>query len=182
MHAGVGAVVGSGLMMSAGNKALEEVHEVAVYALLAVAAVHVLGVLIHTVVRRENITLGMITGRKEAEAQAAIRSAAPVSAMIFLAVVAMLGGALLRSYDPNSRRIVLPLIGTSIALAEADEGDHHQNAAHRTHHKDEARRHELRSAHNSMESSRRRFARPGSGASRSIVRRELLTPSRSFFQ
>jgi cytochrome b len=124
MYAGVAAVVGSGLMISGGNEAFEEVHQVAVYALLAVAAVHVAGVVVHTVRQRENITLSMITGRKNAEEQAAIRSAAPVPALLLLASMALLGGGLLRNYDPATKRTVLPLVGTSIGLGEAEHDAH----------------------------------------------------------
>jgi cytochrome b len=124
MYAGVGAIVGSGLLMSRGIEAGEEVHEVAVYALLAVAGVHVLGVIVHTVRQRENITLGMVTGRKNVEERAAIRSVAPVSALLGLAIVVMLGGALLRNYDPATKRTALPLVGTSIGLADAEHDSH----------------------------------------------------------
>lgn len=124
MYAGVAAVVASGLMMSRGIEAGEEVHEVAVYALLAVAGVHVLGVILHTVRQRENITLGMITGRKAADERAAIRSAAPLSALFGLAIVLMLGGTLLRNYDPARKQTTLPLIGTSIGLGEVEQDAH----------------------------------------------------------
>jgi cytochrome b len=122
MYAGVATVVGSGLMMTAGSEAAEAVHEIAVYALLAVAAVHVAGVIVHTVRQRDNITLSMITGRKNADEQAAIRSAAPVPALLGLTIVAMLAGTLLWNYDPATKRTALPLVGTSIRLSE---GEHH---------------------------------------------------------
>jgi hypothetical protein len=120
MYAGLLVVVGSGLMMSGGNDAMKEVHEAAVYSLLAVAGVHVAGVIVHTVRMRDNITLSMITGRKDTAEQAAIGSSAPVAALVMLAILLMLGGGLLRNYDAANKRTVLPLVGTSIALGDAD--------------------------------------------------------------
>ena len=123
IYAGVAAIVGSGLMMSGGKEAFKEIHEAAVYTLLAVAAVHVAGVILHTVRQRENITLGMITGRKHADEQAAIPSAAPMAAMLGLAIMVILVGALLRNYDPANRRTALPLLGSSISLGKVDKDD-----------------------------------------------------------
>lgn len=129
MYAGAALVVGSGLIMSVGNEAFEEVHEVAVYTLLAIAGVHVAGVILHTLRYHENITWSMITGRKDADDKAAIRSAAPVSALVLVAVVGMLGGALLRNYDPATKRTALPLVNTRIGLGEV-EHDSREAARH----------------------------------------------------
>lgn len=131
IFAGLAAVVGSGVMLSTGNEAFEEIHEVAVYALLAVAAAHVAGVAIHTLRHRENITLGMITGRKSADPQAAIRSAAPVQALLLVALMALLAVALVRSYDPSTRRLAVPFAGTSLALGEGADDRGARVAHHR---------------------------------------------------
>jgi hypothetical protein len=130
MYTGIATAVGSGLMMSRANEAFEEIHGVAVYALLAVAAVHVTGVVVHSLRHRENITLSMITGRKHADEQAAIRSAAPLPALLGAAIVVMLGGALLRNYDSANKRTALPLFGTSIALGEAQDDSHEREDHH----------------------------------------------------
>jgi hypothetical protein len=131
MYAAVAVIVATGVMMSAGFEAAEEVHELAAYALLAVAAVHVAGVLLHTVRQRENITLSMITGRMAAAPEAALRSSAPVPALLGLAIVVALGASLVLNYDPAARQTTLPLLSASIHLAEHHDKPHHEKKHHR---------------------------------------------------
>lgn len=57
-----------------GGHWLEEVHETAAGAMLAVVAVHVAGVVIGGLAHRENLALAMITGRKLGERSEAIGS------------------------------------------------------------------------------------------------------------
>lgn len=129
MLALMAVVVGSGLLMGTGNEASEDVHAAAVYTLLAVAGVHVAGVILHTIRYREKITLAMITGRKEASPSASIRSARPLSGITFLVLVLLLGGGLYSSYDPASGRTTLPIISTSIRLRDGEgEVRQHTNA------------------------------------------------------
>ena len=56
----------SGVMVyqELGGDVLEELHEVSSYAMLAVVAVHILGVLVSSVMHRENLVRSMITGYK----------------------------------------------------------------------------------------------------------------------
>jgi cytochrome b len=125
----VAAVVGSGAMMSQGIEVAEELHEAAAYVLIAIALVHVAGVLVHTLQARANITLGMITGRKQAEPHEAIRSAAIGPAIVMLVLVAAMGGTLLKNYNPSTKQTTLPGIGTPITLAEV-EGTSHKSHRH----------------------------------------------------
>lgn len=115
------AVIASGLLMAYGFDAAEEVHEVAVYALLAVAAVHVLGVAIHGRRFRENLALSMVTGKKVAEESAAITSARPIAGIAFLALVGLFAAGVFANYDRTTERTRLPLLGTAVALGEAGE-------------------------------------------------------------
>lgn len=116
MLALVAVIVGSGLLMAGGYKGFKDAHSMAVYVLLAVVGVHVLGVIVHTLRYRENITLAMITGRKQAEPSAAIRSARPISGALFLTLFLLLTAGLFNNYDPGSRQTTIPLIGTNIQL------------------------------------------------------------------
>ena len=99
MLVSVGVVVATGLLMSSGSEAAEELHSVAAYVLLAFVVVHVLGVVWHTIRHRENITLSMITGRKEGLPADAIRSGRPLAALAFAAMVGFLAVGLFRNYD-----------------------------------------------------------------------------------
>lgn len=128
-------IVASGLLMSRGNEAFEEIHSIAVYVLLGVVAVHVIGVVIHTLRYRENITVSMVTGTKEAEQSQAIRSSAPLSGGLAVLVIALIAFGLQRNYDPARRQTTLPLIGTMIQLGE--EGKDRGGAAKDRRHDDD---------------------------------------------
>jgi cytochrome b len=108
----------TGIMLSLGNKAFKEAHEVMSYALIAVAVVHVLGVVFHTIRHRENITLSMITGKKECEPSQAIASARPIVAAVFLVVLGAWAYGLTKNYDAAAKTTRLPLIGASLRLGE----------------------------------------------------------------
>jgi cytochrome b len=72
-----GLTVVTGLMMSFGIEEGEELHAASAYTLAAVVAVHVVGVVWYSIRHRENITLSMITGKKEGELSDAIYSSHP---------------------------------------------------------------------------------------------------------
>lgn len=119
---GLLAIVGvSGVMNAQGFEPAEEVHELAVYALLAVVGVHVAGVVLHTFHRRENLTLGMIDGRKAVESTDSIPSAHPIAASAMLVVVAVLGLTLVRNYDAAAARTSLAGITLQLGEAEGNE-------------------------------------------------------------
>lgn len=59
------ATAGVGIAMIAGaGEALEEVHEILATAMLVVVGLHLLGVIVGSVLHRENLPKAMITGRK----------------------------------------------------------------------------------------------------------------------
>lgn len=81
----------SGVMVyqELGGDVLEELHDVSSYAMLAVVTVHVLGVLVSSVMHRENLVRSMITGYKSDGQNAGIkRSYAWLGVIMLAAVVA----------------------------------------------------------------------------------------------
>jgi cytochrome b len=112
------ALAVTGVMMGQGNEGVEDVHEILAWVAVGVVVVHVLGVALHTILHRENITASMIHGKKDAEPSEAIASSKPVIAVIFLAIAGAWGVGLIRNYNPSTKTTTLPLIGTVLQLGE----------------------------------------------------------------
>lgn len=63
------------LYQDIGGDAMEELHDVVSYAMLAVVVIHVLGVLVSSVMHRENLVRAMVTGFKPAHSDEGIKRA-----------------------------------------------------------------------------------------------------------
>ncbi len=110
----------TGVMMSRGAEGVKAVHELMSYAMLAVVAIHVLGVAIHTIRFRENITRSMIDGRKAGDASDGIASAQPVAAIVALGITAAWAAALVANYDATTATTEIPLVGTRLVLGDSE--------------------------------------------------------------
>ncbi|MCG3126219.1 MAG: hypothetical protein CHACPFDD_01049 [Phycisphaerae bacterium] len=121
----LGLVV-TGLLTRGGEGLVGAIHEVFAWCMIALVAVHVAGVVVHSVRTGENVTLAMINGRKDAAPHEAIRSTHPLAAVVFVALTALWAGGLVWNYDPAARRTAVPLLGTPINLGEA--GEHSERA------------------------------------------------------
>jgi len=85
----VSAISGVMVYEELGGDALEELHEISSYAMLAVVVVHVLGVLFSSLMHHENLVRAMITGYKSDGANEGIkRSYAWLGVIMLAAVVA----------------------------------------------------------------------------------------------
>lgn len=111
----------TGYMMATGTRAIKEVHELMSYAMLGVIGVHVLGVIVHTVRHRENITASMVHGRKLADPSMAIRSAQPIVAVVLLLIAGAWAFGLTRSYDAATAQTRVPLLGTVLTVGDGPE-------------------------------------------------------------
>lgn len=78
---------GWAVFYDAGGEWLEEAHEAAAYAMLAVAGVHVAAVMLSSWMHRENLVGAMITGRKPGRPEDGVRSAWRSVAVMMLAAV-----------------------------------------------------------------------------------------------
>lgn len=114
-----GLTVVTGLMISFGVEAGEELHAASAYTLAAVVAVHVVGVVWYSIRHRENITLSMITGTKEGELKDAISSSHPIVGLVFLASVTLLSVGLFRNFEQSKQQTTIPLLKVVIPLGES---------------------------------------------------------------
>jgi cytochrome b len=67
-----------------GGEWLEEVHEALATGMLAVAAVHVAGVVVSSLAHRENLLRSMLTGLKQGRPDEAIANARPLVLVVLL--------------------------------------------------------------------------------------------------
>ena len=127
--AALGCVLGlasTGLLMSQGVEAVEEIHEVLAWTMMGVVAVHLAGIVTHTIRHREPIALSMIDGHRLGDPQSAISSARPLAALVLLLLVGAWAGGLARGYDPATSTVRLPLLGTVLSLGEGEEHEEHE--------------------------------------------------------
>lgn len=116
------AMAVTGFMLGRGNEDVKDVHEVLSYITVGVAVVHVLGVALHTIRHRENLTASMIHGKKHAEPSEAIGSAKPIVAVTLLVIVGGWAVGLVRNFSPATQNTRLPMIGTVLQLGENEGG------------------------------------------------------------
>lgn len=109
-----------------GGEDLEEPHETAAWALLAVVVLHLAGLVWHTIRHRENISLVMVTGKKEGKMEDAISS----SHAVWGVAIAILAGAWIATLFAahNARTATVKLPGSDVTLRlgenESDKGRH----------------------------------------------------------
>ncbi|WP_271678979.1 cytochrome b/b6 domain-containing protein [Thermomonas mangrovi] len=130
-------MAGSGLAMAAGvaPEWVEEAHELVANTFLAVALLHVAGLLLHALRHRDGLPASMVTGRKrDLAAEVAPVPARGVAALLMLGVLASAGVGLARAYDPATRS--LDLFGTRLVLGE-DGGEAHGAGAEGEDHDDD---------------------------------------------
>lgn len=129
MFAACLGLAASGLALAlGGGDGAEGLHEFCGAAMLGLGAVHVAGVVIHTLRYRDGIALSMLDGRKQVPADSAIASKQMVPGLVGLGVLAITLGWLFAGYDPATGRVTPP--GTALTLAgegdkvgESDEAD-----------------------------------------------------------
>ncbi|WP_038125860.1 cytochrome b/b6 domain-containing protein [Thiomicrospira pelophila] len=123
----VGLVL-SGLLMGLGLEFIEDIHELFAYAMLAVVAVHILGVIAHVVRHRENIVASMYHGRKAVDEKEGIKSPHFVAAFVFCVVCVSWGYGLFANFDAATQTTKLPLVGWTVQVGEVEhEHDDHDD-------------------------------------------------------
>lgn len=131
----------SGIMMGQGGEAFEEVHEFLAYAMILVVVVHILGVVLHTIRHKENITASMVHGRKAADPADAIASSRPIAALLFVCIVSIWAWGLVANYDARTQIIRLPVFGTELKFGEREDRERREHAFRRGHGEEHTERH-----------------------------------------
>jgi cytochrome b len=97
--------------MSVAVPSMRRMHHLFAYAAVALVVVHVMGVVLSALRRRENLVLGMLDGKKMVTARQGLASTRPIAALFFVALIAAAVLELVSTYDAKSRTVRLPLVG-----------------------------------------------------------------------
>lgn len=128
----------TGANMATGGEVVEEIHEMLAWAMILIVGVHVAGIVLHTIRKREAIALAMVDGRKEADPSAAIPRTHALAGVAFLALTGLWAGGLYDGYDAASHTVTLPVLGKTIQLGEDEEHEGGGEAdEHEEEHEDE---------------------------------------------
>jgi cytochrome b len=114
------ALAGTGVLLGRDHEWAEELHELLAYAMLGVVAAHLIGVVLHTIRHRENITAAMIHGRKSVDAASSISSTYPRVALALILVTTMWAVALVRGFNPATRELRVPVVGAILQVGEGE--------------------------------------------------------------
>lgn len=110
----------TGIQMGQGNEAFENTHGLLANGMLALAGIHVLGVIVHTIRHRDGIVMGMVDGRKAGDAADAIGSPALPAALAGVILVGFFLVSLTTSFDPAAQTTRIPIFGTLLQIGEAE--------------------------------------------------------------
>ena len=126
MNLALVAGIASGLMIT-DSKLFEEVHEAVSALLLCLIGAHLLGVVVHIALHKENLIICMLHGRKAAEPDDNIGSPRPLAALALFLLTTAWAVAIIGTYDYQGRKIELPLLGTSLHLPAEKESSSHSD-------------------------------------------------------
>jgi cytochrome b len=120
------ALTGS-LMANGQKESLEEIHELLANGFLMIVLLHVAGVVLHALRHRDGITFVMMDGQKtELDTKDSVSSSRPLTALLFVALVASFSIYLLKNYDAQNQS--LQFFGSTLQLGES--GEHKVNESH----------------------------------------------------
>ncbi len=127
----------TGYLMASGDKeAFEDIHELLANGFLVVVLMHVAGVVLHGFRHQDGLAFSMIDGNKVGvPAVSTIARSHAVVGAIFVILVVVMGGHLLRNFDQNAR--ALSLFGSTLSLGENEEAEETGEGTERANDKDD---------------------------------------------
>ena len=109
--------------MGYGGEEVGELHETLAWALLVVVGLHLVGLAWHTIRHRENISLAMVTGRKEGRLEDAITSDHAAWGLVIIILAGGWIAALFASHNPRTHSVDIPGTGVTLRLGEHEVGE-----------------------------------------------------------
>ena len=124
----------------------EESHSVFAWALLGTILLHLAGIVMHTLLFRENVALSMLHGEKLAEpSEPGVRSN-PLLGLLLFGLSLCFMGLLFSNYQPGANTVRLPWIGTVISLGEREKEHEGKADSHKRNH-EEREQHDEKHGH-----------------------------------
>lgn len=121
----------TGYQMGLGQEGLKGIHELMANGLLALAIIHIAGVVVYTVLKRDPIAMSMVDGHKTGAPGEAIQNQAWVAGSLFLVLVGFFFASMVSRFDPNTNSTTWPLVGTKLQLGESEGSEAAYGAAER---------------------------------------------------
>ncbi len=121
----------TGISLALGNETFEDLHELFANSMLVIVSLHILGVILHIVINRQNIIASMIHGKKESGSGTGIDSSKPISLIIFLVLLVSFTFYLLTSFNISDGTIDDKITGVKLKIGESENGrEHNTNYEH----------------------------------------------------
>lgn len=115
----IGLVISGYLMSTSNIEFLGDIHELMANTFVLVVALHVAGVVLHSIRHQDAIGFSMVDGKKEiAESGVGITSSRPIAAALLLVLVIFSGRYLFKNFDSQYR--TLTLFGQTLQLGESE--------------------------------------------------------------
>ena len=127
------AMVVTGILMATGSGGdIKEIHEICAYALIAVAVLHVVGVILHSRVHRDQLALSMLDGRKRLpDPTQAIPHARIGGAALMMVLFALWAAWIILNYNSEMRTV--SLLGQTLQVGESEQAERAERAQRRAH-------------------------------------------------
>lgn len=120
------AITGWQMVVGSAGESLEEIHEAMAIAMLVVVGVHIVGVIVSSVLHRENLPRAMVTGYKSGlRPEDGIARKSGIVALLLVAALAAFW-----SYGLATQRLPFGLAGSGETAAAGEAGEHEEREGH----------------------------------------------------